>query len=61
VGLRPGHRPAAPTNQSVSDNIAHVKDHFTATRDVIKPAWDKITQAEIAIHPAYGWAGTSCR
>ncbi len=48
--------PAAPTNQSVSDNIPQAKDHFTATSDVIKPAWDKITQAEIAIHPAYGWA-----
>ncbi|NLF71330.1 MAG: hypothetical protein GX575_20050 [Candidatus Anammoximicrobium sp.] len=48
--------PAAPTNQSVSDNIPHVKDHFTATSDVIKPTWEKITQAEVAIHPAYGWA-----
>jgi lysophospholipase L1-like esterase len=48
--------PAAPTNQSVSDNIPQVKDHFTATQDVIKPTWDKIERAEIAIHPAYGWA-----
>ncbi|HPM82885.1 MAG TPA: right-handed parallel beta-helix repeat-containing protein [Candidatus Anammoximicrobium sp.] len=48
--------PAPPTNRSVSDNIPHVKDHFTATSDVIKPSWDKITRAEIAIHPAYGWA-----
>ncbi len=48
--------PAPATNLSVSDNIAAVKDHFTATSDVIKPAWEKVVQAEIAIHPAYGWA-----
>ena len=48
--------PAPATHRSVSDNIPRVKDRFTATRDVIKPTWDKITQAEIAIHPAYGWA-----
>ncbi|MFH1919793.1 MAG: right-handed parallel beta-helix repeat-containing protein [Planctomycetota bacterium] len=48
--------PAPPTNHSVSDNIPQVKDHFTATGDVIKPTWEKMTQAEIAIHPAYGWA-----
>ncbi len=48
--------PAPATNRSVSDNIPKAKDHFTATSDVIKPSWDKITRAEIAIHPAYGWA-----
>lgn len=48
--------PAVATNRSVSDNIPSVKDHFTATSDVIKPTWEKITQAEVAIHPAYGWA-----
>ena len=48
--------PAAPSNQSVSDNVPRVKDHFTATPDVIKPAWEAIGGAEIAIHPAYGWA-----
>jgi hypothetical protein len=48
--------PAPATNRSVSDNIPQAKDHFTATGDVIKPTWEKITQAEVAIHPAYGWA-----
>ncbi|NUQ64690.1 MAG: right-handed parallel beta-helix repeat-containing protein [Pirellulales bacterium] len=48
--------PAPPTNRSVSDNIPQAKDHFTATADVIKPSWEKIARAEIAIHPAYGWA-----
>lgn len=48
--------PAPATNQSVSDNLPQAKDHFTATHDVIKPTWEKITRAEIAIHPAYGWA-----
>jgi hypothetical protein len=33
----------------------NVKDHFTATSDVIKD-WQKVQQAEVAIHPAYGWA-----
>lgn len=47
---------AEPTNQSVSDNVPQVKDRFTATSDVIKSAWSKIEQSEIAIHPAYGWA-----
>lgn len=48
--------PAPATNRSVSDKIPQAKDHFTATGDVIKPTWEKLTQAEIAIHPAYGWA-----
>ena len=48
--------PAPASNQSVSDNIPQAKDHFTATHDVIKPTWEKIAQAEIAIHPTYGWA-----
>ena len=52
--------PAPASNQSVSDNIPQAKDHFTATHDVIKPTWEKIAQAEIAIHPTYGWAWTSC-
>lgn len=48
---------APATNRSVSDNIPRVKDRFTATRDVIKPTWEKaFLGAEIAIHPAYGWA-----
>ncbi len=47
---------ADPTNQSVSDNVPHVKDHFTATGDVIKSTWEKVERCEIAIHPAYGWA-----
>jgi hypothetical protein len=29
--------PAAATNQSVSDNVPQVKDHFTATSDVTRP------------------------
>jgi hypothetical protein len=47
-----------PTHQqhSVSDNIAQVKDHFTATSDVIKPTWQQVDKAEVCIHPAYGWA-----
>ena len=48
--------PAPATNRSVSDRIPRVKDRFTATSDVIKPTWEKIERAEIAIHPAYGWA-----
>lgn len=49
--------PATPSNQSVSDNVPRVKDHFTATPDVIKSSWEKSCQgAAIAIHPAYGWA-----
>lgn len=48
--------PAPATNRSVSDNVPQAKDHFTATSDVIKPAWERLSQAEIAIHPAYGWA-----
>ncbi|MBM3500373.1 MAG: hypothetical protein FJX74_17080, partial [Armatimonadetes bacterium] len=32
-----------------------VKDHFTCTEDVIKD-WTRVEQAEVAIHPAYGWA-----
>ena len=48
--------PAPATNRSVSDNIPQVKDRFTATSDVIKPTWEKVTRAEVAIHPAYGWA-----
>ncbi len=48
--------PAEATNKSVSDNVPAVEDHFTATGDVIKPTWEKVQQAEVAIHPAYGWA-----
>ncbi|MGQ9730340.1 MAG: right-handed parallel beta-helix repeat-containing protein [Candidatus Zipacnadales bacterium] len=33
----------------------NVKDHFTCTEDVIKN-WSQVEQAEICIHPAYGWA-----
>jgi hypothetical protein len=47
---------AAATNRSVSDNIAKAKDHFTATDDVIKPTWADIQDAQVCIHPAYGWA-----
>ena len=32
-----------------------VRDHFTCTDDVIKD-WTKVTQAEVCIHPSYGWA-----
>jgi len=32
-----------------------VKDHFTCTDDVIKD-WSKVDQAQVCIHPAYGWA-----
>lgn len=48
---------APATNHSVSDKLPRAKDHFTATSDVIKPTWEKdFLGAEIAIHPAYGWA-----
>ena len=48
---------ALATNRSASDKIPRVKDHFTATSDVIKPEWkSSFAGAEIAIHPAYGWA-----
>ncbi|MBI2301580.1 MAG: hypothetical protein HYU66_21980, partial [Armatimonadetes bacterium] len=48
--------PAPATNNSVSDNVARTKDHFTATQDVIKPGWEHLARAEVCIHPAYGWA-----
>jgi len=48
--------PAPATNNSVSDNIAKTKDHFTATDDVIKPTWTDVPDAQVCIHPAYGWA-----
>ncbi|MGE5530722.1 MAG: hypothetical protein ACM3VW_01225 [Bacteroidota bacterium] len=48
--------PAPATNKTVSDNIARTKDHFTATDDVIKPNWTNVQDAQVAIHPAYGWA-----
>ncbi|MBM3473706.1 MAG: hypothetical protein FJX75_10600 [Armatimonadetes bacterium] len=32
-----------------------VKDHFTCTDDVIKD-WTRVDQAQVCIHPAYGWA-----
>ncbi len=32
-----------------------VKDHFTCTNDVIKN-WTRLDQAQVCIHPAYGWA-----
>lgn len=52
--------PAPATNRSVSDNVARVKDHFTATEDVIKPTWTNIQDAQVCIHPAYGWAWNTC-
>jgi hypothetical protein len=33
-----------------------VKDHFTVTDDVIKPTWTDVQDAQVCIHPAYGWA-----
>jgi len=32
------------------------KDHFTVTDDVIKPTWSNVADAQVCIHPAYGWA-----
>ncbi|MCE5240593.1 right-handed parallel beta-helix repeat-containing protein [bacterium] len=52
--------PAPATNRSVSDNIAKSKDHFTATDDVIKPTWTNVQDAQVCIHPAYGWAWNTC-
>ena len=48
--------PAPATRRSPSDVMPQVKDHFTATADIIKPAWRNIERAEVCIHPAYGWA-----
>jgi hypothetical protein len=52
--------PAPATNKSVSDDVARVKDHFTATDDVVKPTWTNIQDAQVCIHPAYGWAWNTC-
>lgn len=48
--------PAPAENRSAADVFARARDHFTATPDVIKKTWADVQEAEICIHPAFGWA-----
>ncbi|MEN6547904.1 MAG: right-handed parallel beta-helix repeat-containing protein [Armatimonadia bacterium] len=42
--------------RSTSDTVARSKMAFTAMPGVVKPTWEKVEQAEVGIHPAYGGA-----